>query len=165
MRFKEWSYEVPQVALDYGFVDTSYHNDVCAAMTHDVLKFILWVEDPIRENREYVEHSRFMLFRGDYESYEDNPCCDCETEDELRAYFAGLGMVPVDRKALAYAKLREVQEKAEEAFWAKVAEAFPDADAGDFPFDADFHFMEAQDAAIKLWVDINVLHVFAKEVR
>lgn len=43
-----------------------------------------------------------------------------------------------------------------DAFWAKIAEAFPEATAGDFPFDADFQFTMMARSAVFLWCGYNV---------
>jgi hypothetical protein len=47
-------------------------------------------------------------------------------------------------------------EKAQDAFWATIAAAFPTATAGDFPPDADLAFSQACVQAATVWTDLNV---------
>lgn len=53
-------------------------------------------------------------------------------------------------------RVKEARKKANQAFWAVLPEAFPEAKTGDFPPDAHFEWEEAVRAAIDVWVDINV---------
>lgn len=53
-------------------------------------------------------------------------------------------------------EIADIVGEALEAFWAKIAAAFPDARAGDFPFDADFQFTLMARASVFLWCSYNV---------
>lgn len=43
-----------------------------------------------------------------------------------------------------------------DAFWAKIAESFPDAKSGDLPFDVDLQFTMMARASVFLWCRYNV---------
>lgn len=45
---------------------------------------------------------------------------------------------------------------ADEAFWAKIVEAFPEATSGDFPPDAHIAWQTAMENAVEVWVNGNV---------
>lgn len=53
------------------------------------------------------------------------------------------------RKALAL-------ETAEFAFWERIAQAYPEAKSGDFPFDAAADFSAACKQAVEVWLEWNV---------
>ena len=46
--------------------------------------------------------------------------------------------------------------KADDAFWAVIAEAFPEATTGDFPPDATLNWHEAIEKAIRIWLFYNM---------
>lgn len=48
-----------------------------------------------------------------------------------------------------------VLEHADDAFWAAVVAAYPDATSGDFPPDATHAMSEQQRAAVNLWLKLN----------
>jgi hypothetical protein len=52
-------------------------------------------------------------------------------------------------------RLEEAVEKAGEAFWAVIAESYPEIKSGDFPPDATFAFDNAQEKAVKTWLGFN----------
>ena len=52
-------------------------------------------------------------------------------------------------------RIRDVADLAEEAFWAVVAEKFPEATHGDLYFDAEITFREKCEEIITLWVACN----------
>lgn len=53
-------------------------------------------------------------------------------------------------------RIDEAFEEASEAFWKKVAQAFPEADSGDFPPDAHMAWDRDARDAIATWVIFNV---------
>jgi hypothetical protein len=52
-------------------------------------------------------------------------------------------------------RIKAAIEKADLAFWAEIAKAFPEAISGDFPPDADFAFAEACEQAVDTWLLFN----------
>jgi hypothetical protein len=48
------------------------------------------------------------------------------------------------------------KQAADQVFWAKVAELFPEATTGDFPPDAHLMWVTAVESSIRTWVRINV---------
>lgn len=53
-------------------------------------------------------------------------------------------------------RIRRALEAADDAFWAKVVEFFPEAKSGDFPIDATLRWSATTERAVRLWVDLNV---------
>jgi hypothetical protein len=74
MRFHEKDFEIPQVCLDLGFEDRSYHKERSARMYHPELDLTLWVYGPSGGEKRYVlqEYNR------------DAWLGEVETDDELR---------------------------------------------------------------------------------
>ena len=54
MWFKEKDFEIPQVCLDLGFEDRSYHKERSARMYNPELDLTLWVNEPSAEKTHYV---------------------------------------------------------------------------------------------------------------
>ncbi len=54
------------------------------------------------------------------------------------------------------ARIRDAAEKAQQEFWARLAEQFPEIKTGDFPPDADAVFSNACIAAASVWVCGNM---------
>ena len=54
MRFHQKDFEIPQVCLDLGFEDRSYHNDRSARMYNPQLDLTLWVNEPSAGKKRYV---------------------------------------------------------------------------------------------------------------
>ena len=54
MWFHEKDYEIPQVCLDLGFEDRSYHKERAAQMYNPQLDLILWVNEPGSGKKRYV---------------------------------------------------------------------------------------------------------------
>ncbi len=52
-------------------------------------------------------------------------------------------------------RMEDAKVAANDAFWAKVAEAFPETTTGDFPPDAAFVWNSTMEYAIKIWVELN----------
>lgn len=52
-------------------------------------------------------------------------------------------------------RLDAAVEEAELAFWAVIAEAYPEAQTGDFPFDAAHAIEQSMRAAAKRWIELN----------
>lgn len=52
-------------------------------------------------------------------------------------------------------RMYRATDMAQEAFWACVAAAFPEAEAGDFPPDAHMHFEQACRHAVFTWLQFN----------
>ena len=74
MRFHEKDFEIPQVCLDLGFEDRSYHKERSARMYNPQLDLTLWVTEPSADKKRYVlqEYNR------------DSWLGEVETDDELR---------------------------------------------------------------------------------
>ena len=53
-------------------------------------------------------------------------------------------------------RIMAAKDAADQAFWAKVAEIFPEATTGDFPPDAHLMWVSAVESSIRTWVGINV---------
>ncbi len=53
-------------------------------------------------------------------------------------------------------RILTAKEAADQAFWAKVAELFPEATTGDFPPDAHLMWVSAVESSIRTWVHLNV---------
>ena len=54
MWFKEKDFEIPQVCLDLGFEDRSYHKERSARMYNPELDLTLWVNEPSAGKTRYV---------------------------------------------------------------------------------------------------------------
>ena len=54
MWFKEKDFEIPQVCLDLGFEDRSYHKERSARMYNPELDLTLWVNEPSAGKARYV---------------------------------------------------------------------------------------------------------------
>jgi hypothetical protein len=52
-------------------------------------------------------------------------------------------------------RINKAVEKADLAFWAEIAKAFPEAKSGDFPPDATFAWNRARDEAVYWWLIWN----------
>jgi len=53
-------------------------------------------------------------------------------------------------------RIRLAVDKAEQAFWASIAESFPEAQSGDLPPDAVGLLMQSMTDVVKFWVHFNV---------
>ena len=73
MRFHEKHFEIPQVCLDLGFEDRSYHNEQSARMYNPKLDLTLWVREPSAGKKRYA-----------LQDCEDGIIGEVETDDELR---------------------------------------------------------------------------------
>ena len=80
MRFHEKDFEIPQVCLDLGFEDRSYHKERSARMYNPQLDLTLWVSEPNAGKKRYVlqEFNR-AAWLG-----------EVETDDELRKLVASV---------------------------------------------------------------------------
>jgi len=54
MWFKEKDFEIPQVCLDLGFEDRSYHKERSARMYNPELDLTLWVNEPSAGKTRYL---------------------------------------------------------------------------------------------------------------
>ena len=79
MRFKEKDFEIPQVCLDLGFEDRSYHNEQSARMYNPKLDLTLWVNGPSAGKIRYV-----------LQQCDDGTLGEVETDDELRELVASV---------------------------------------------------------------------------
>lgn len=52
-------------------------------------------------------------------------------------------------------RIKKAVEEADLAFWAKIAQAFPEVKTGDFPPDATFAWNRARDEAVYWWLVYN----------
>lgn len=77
------------------------------------------------------------------------------TEDEMTAYGIKLAENK-DAVQVLDARIEKTLEAASDAFWAKVAEAFPEAKHGDFGPEESFAIENAMRDAISMWVRWNV---------
>ena len=73
MRFHEKDFEIPQVCLDLGFEDRSYHNEQSARMYNPLLDLTLWVNEPNAGKKRYV-----------LQECDDGTLGEADTDDELR---------------------------------------------------------------------------------
>ena len=80
MRFHEKD-EIPQVCLDLGFEDRSYHNEQSARMYNRQLDLTLWVNEPNSGKKRYV----LVDCRG-----YGPPLGEVDTDDELRELVASV---------------------------------------------------------------------------
>ncbi len=53
-------------------------------------------------------------------------------------------------------RVKTAMDFADQAFWAKVAEIFPEATTGDFPPDAHLMWNSVVESSIRTWAQINV---------
>lgn len=53
-------------AIPGGFLDTSWHNDVCPSFTSDAIGLTLWIDYANPEDREHPSWSRFRLESQDH---------------------------------------------------------------------------------------------------
>jgi len=74
MRFKEKDFEIPQVCLDLGFEDRSYHNERSARMYNPQRDLTLWVSEPSAGKKRYV-----------LQDCGDGTLGEVDTDDELLA--------------------------------------------------------------------------------
>lgn len=80
-RFNDYDIEVPQFALDLGFIDQSWHNDAAAHMSKGRLH--LWISEVDPNEREFPQAPRFTLqLSGDEEGLSDNPEDLLQTDSE-----------------------------------------------------------------------------------
>lgn len=63
------------------------------------------------------------------------------------------------------ARIARIAEDAQDAFWAVVAERYPNNEGGDFPADAHFAFERACQAAVRAWAESNVPRFKARFTR
>ena len=80
MRFHEKDFEIPQVCLDLGFEDRSYHKERSARMYNPQLDLTLWVSEPSAGKKRYVLQ----------ECNRDAWLGEVETDDELRKLVASV---------------------------------------------------------------------------
>ncbi len=71
---------------------------------------------------------------------------------------------------MAYGKtddeMRQLVDKAEQAFWAVIFDNFPEVKTGDFPPDAEIEYSEACRLAVDRWLGINYpMHRLSKTPR
>jgi|PlaIllAssembly_1097288.scaffolds.fasta_scaffold127484_1 hypothetical protein len=52
---------------DFGFIDQSWHNDVCASFWNEEKRLKLWIDYELADDREFPEEERFALYRTDAE--------------------------------------------------------------------------------------------------
>ena len=74
MRFNEKDFEFPQVCLDLGFEDRSYHNERSARMYNPQRDLTLWVSEPSAGEKRYV-----------LQDCGDGTLGEVDTDDELLA--------------------------------------------------------------------------------
>ncbi len=53
-------------------------------------------------------------------------------------------------------RIADAVQDAEDAFWAVIAEQFPEADSGDLSPDAAFALTAAMEKAVRAWIDANI---------
>lgn len=53
-------------------------------------------------------------------------------------------------------RIEQVVRGGEDAFWAAVAEQFPEAESGDLAPDAAYALTRAMERAVRAWIDANV---------
>ena len=73
MRFNEKDFEIPQVCLDLGFEDRSYHNEQSARMYNPQRELTLRVSGPSAGKKRYL-----------LQDCGDGTLGEAETDDELR---------------------------------------------------------------------------------
>ena len=83
--FPDFDYELPVIP---GFVDQSWHNDVCPSLVNEELDVILWCDYADASKREMPDLKRFHLIRGEY-GVPDNQEPICESDD-LADIFAAI---------------------------------------------------------------------------
>lgn len=58
--------EMPGVPEGYGFVETSWHNDMCPSFTSDEIGMTLWIDYPHADDREFPDSKRFVIQSQDH---------------------------------------------------------------------------------------------------
>jgi hypothetical protein len=80
------------VAIPAGFVDVSWHNDVCPSFLDESRRMKLWIDFPESEMREFPDGKRLTLTRVDENDEEETIIHTDDYAEVLRAIDA----VPVD---------------------------------------------------------------------
>lgn len=173
-KFSQKDLRIPQVALDLDFEDESFRGDPFAYMVNERLGLGLCVStgeyqelNPKTVTKRYTvvktdENGQFygpddIVLETDFDlvlsDFVSKYSAQDEDEAELEREFQWDRFIASKE---VQEKIKRVAQEAEEAFWAKVAENYPEAQSGDLGWDASCGLSNMMEATIRLWVRYNV---------
>lgn len=76
--FPDFDCDLPEIE---GFIDTSWHNDVCPSLTDETNRLILWCDYADPAKREDSIGKRYTLVQGEYGVADDENVTLCESDD------------------------------------------------------------------------------------